>query len=69
MDRANIVQDMLQLYKDKGVAEGLLNVNFCNEPALDMDGVKREAFTLFWEKVMRYILMAQQLMCLAFPHR
>ena len=52
MDRANIVQDMLQLYKDKGVAEGLLNVNFCNEPALDMDGVKREAFTLFWEKVM-----------------
>ncbi|CAH3188323.1 unnamed protein product, partial [Porites evermanni] len=52
IDRANIVQDMLQLYKDKGVAEGLLNVNFCNEPALDMDGVKREAFTLFWEKVM-----------------
>ena len=31
---------------------GLLNVNFCNEPALDMDGVKGEAFTLFWEKVM-----------------
>jgi len=52
IDRANIVQDMLSLYGDEHVTGSLLNVNFYNEPALDFDGVKREAFTLFWEKVL-----------------
>lgn len=43
---------MLNLYGDKSTVESLLNVTFVNEPAMDLDGVKREAFTLFWEKVM-----------------
>ena len=52
MNRENIVQDMLNLYRDKSIVESLLNVTFVDEPAMDLDGVKREAFTLFWEKVM-----------------
>ena len=43
---------MLNLYGDKSTVESLLSVTFVNEPAMDLDGVKREAFTLFWEKVM-----------------
>ena len=50
--RADIVADMLNLYSDNNVTGCLLNFNFVNEPALDFDGVKREAFTLFWEKVL-----------------
>ena len=43
---------MLNLYSDNNVMGFLFNFNFLNEPALDFDGVKREAFTLFWEKVL-----------------
>lgn len=50
--RADIVADMLNLYSDNNVTGCLLNFNFSNEPALDFNGVKREAFTLFWEKVL-----------------
>lgn len=52
INRENIVQDMLNLYSDKSIVDSPLNVTFVNEPAMDLDGVKREAFTLFWEKVM-----------------
>ena len=52
INRENIVQDMLNLYSDKSIVQSLLNVTFINEPAMDLNGVKREAFTLFWEKVM-----------------
>ena len=37
---------------EKRVTESLLNFNFYNEPAVDFDGVKREAFSLFWEKLL-----------------
>ncbi|XP_068737663.1 uncharacterized protein [Montipora capricornis] len=52
IDRENIVENMLRLYSKGDVTECLLNVNFYNESAVDFDGVKREAFTLFWEKVL-----------------
>lgn len=52
IDRVNIVQDMLSLYSEERVTESLLNFNFYNEPAVDFDGVKREAFSLFWEKLL-----------------
>ncbi|XP_078368408.1 uncharacterized protein LOC144652258 [Oculina patagonica] len=52
INRETIVQDMLNLYNEKSTVESLLNVTFVNEPAMDLNGVKREAFTLFWEKVM-----------------
>ena len=46
------MQDMLKLYKDKSITKSILNVSFINEAAVDLNGVKREAFTLFWEKAM-----------------
>ena len=52
INRENIVQDMLNLYSDNSIVKSLLNVTFIKEPAMDLNGVKREAFTLFWEKVM-----------------
>ena len=52
INRENIVQDMLNLYRDNSIVKSLLNVTFIKEPAMDLNGVKREAFTLFWEKVM-----------------
>ena len=50
IDRANIMQDIVSLCRDEHVMGSLLN--FYNEPILDLDGVKRETFTLFWEKVL-----------------
>lgn len=47
IDRVNIVQDMLSLYSEERVTVSLLNFNFYNEPAVDFDGVKREALSLF----------------------
>lgn len=52
INRENIAQDMLNLYSDNSIVMSLLNVTFIKEPAMDLNGVKREAFTLFWEKVM-----------------
>ena len=45
---------MLNLYGNKSTEESLLNVTFMNEPAMDLDGVKRVAFTTFCEKVMPF---------------
>lgn len=53
--RADIVADMLNLYSDNNVTGFLLNLNFLNEPTLDFNEVKREVFTLFWEKSAPYI--------------
>ena len=37
-------------YSDNSKVKSLLNVTFIKELAMDLNGVKREAFTLFWEK-------------------
>jgi len=50
IDRNIIVQDMLQFYSNNDTVDSILSVRFKDEPAIDFDGVKREAFTLFWEK-------------------
>lgn len=43
---------MLKLYKDKFIIKLILNVSFINEVVVDLNGVKREVFIFFWEKVM-----------------
>lgn len=42
---------MFRLYSKGDVIECFLNVNFYNEFVVDFDGVKREVFIFFWEKV------------------
>ena len=49
------------------VPRGKKKLDKINEPQLDFDGVKREAFTLFWEKFSRYISRAKQLRSTNFP--
>ncbi|KAJ7373293.1 hypothetical protein OS493_012884 [Desmophyllum pertusum] len=48
--RDNIVDDFLEAYKKEGMDSSRLTTEFVNEEGMDVDGVTREAFTLFWNE-------------------
>ena len=50
MKRDRIVEEMVSLYSDPKSVESLITIQFDEECGLDYDGIKREAFSLFWEK-------------------
>lgn len=45
---------MLNLYSDNFIVMLFLNVIFIKEFVMDFNGVKREVFIFFWEKVMLF---------------
>ena len=45
----NIVEDMMLAYVDTEMVKSFITIRFSNECGLDFDGIKREAYSLFWE--------------------
>ena len=52
--RESVMLDQLKLYKTSGViTQRLATVSFYGEQGMDLDGVKREAYLIFWRQVLR----------------
>ena len=47
--RSNIVEDMMSAYVDQDIVKSVITIQFKDECGLDFDGIKREAYSLFWE--------------------
>jgi hypothetical protein len=47
--RPNIVEDMMLAYEDEELVNSFITVRFSDECGVDFDGIKREAYSLFWE--------------------
>ena len=47
--RSNIVEDMMSAYVDQDIVKSFITIQFKDECGLDFDGIKREAYSLFWE--------------------
>lgn len=48
--RTNLVQDVLDFHTEKeNLAQGV-QFQFVGEPGVDLDGIKRDVFTLFWRQ-------------------
>ena len=51
--RESVTEDILNLYKtNSDIASSFVTFKFNNEEGMDMDGVKREVYSLFWEGAM-----------------
>lgn len=49
VSRPNIVADMMLAYADPEIVHSFITIRFTDECGLDFDGIKREAYSLFWE--------------------
>ena len=47
--RSNIVEDIMSAYIDQDIVKSFITIQFKDECGLDFDGIKREAYSLFWE--------------------
>ena len=48
--RTNLVQDVLDFHKNMENLTRGVQFQFVGEPGLDLDGIKRDVFTLFWRQ-------------------
>ena len=48
--RHNLVQDVLDFHDNKDNLEKGVTFKYVDEPGVDLDGVKRDVFTLFWRQ-------------------
>lgn len=49
VSRPNIVEDMMSAYADPDIVQRFITIRFTEECGVDFDGIKREAYSLFWE--------------------
>ena len=51
--RETVMLDLLKLYETSGeITQRLATVSFYGEQGMDLDGVKREAYSIFWRQVL-----------------
>lgn len=50
IERHNIIQDILDLHKNLSNLEQGVAFRYVSEQGLDLDGIKRDTFTLFWRQ-------------------
>ena len=51
LERNNITQTLLNVYKSRDLSNKFVNFVLKDELAQDMDGVKREIYSIFWEEI------------------
>ena len=51
LERSNITQTLLNVYKSSELSNKFVNFVLKDELAQDMDGVKREIYSIFWEEI------------------
>ena len=51
IDRINIVPTLLNVYKSNSLSNKFVNFTIKDELAQDLDGVKREVYSIFWDEI------------------
>lgn len=51
IDRNNIVPTLLDVYKSNSLSKKFVNFTIKDELAQDLDGVKREVYSIFWDEI------------------
>ena len=48
--RSDVFEDLINVYKDPSISETRLFIKIAGETGIDVNGVSREIFTLFWQQ-------------------